>query len=72
MTDLETASMQDLVDEIQKRYDSVVILCLRNMGTGKRDRFWMTWNGGLTPCEGLLDAMKRELAYVDRPDRRRR
>lgn len=72
MTDLETATMRELVDEIEKRHEAVVVLGFRTVGKDRSDRVWMSWDGSLTLCEGLLDGMKRELAYVDRPDRRRR
>lgn len=62
MRPIEEFSDDDLVDELMRRYDDIVIGARRILNTGAtrtERRRW--WKGDMDACVGLVDAVKLDL-----------
>lgn len=70
-TDLETASVRELVTELEHRFDALMVLGFKYRGANQTDHLWQSWSGSATLCDGLVDSMKRTLDHVDRVEERR-
>ncbi len=60
MMDLSLVPLDDLVEEIVERHDSVIV-GMTKLKTGKESSFDFVWRGGLMPCLGMVTVAKRDL-----------
>jgi hypothetical protein len=63
--DLSLATVDDVLDELQKRYDSVMICAVRSRSESQEEHI-INWRGGALGAIGLAErARVRINAYLD-------
>ena len=60
MTPIEQILDEELIDELMRRYDDIVIGARRILNTSRTERRrW--WKGDMDACVGLVEAVKIDL-----------
>lgn len=67
--DLSLASWDEIIRELEERYDTVVVTVCSKSTSGQAVCRRSGWRGNCFTAYGMLAAMQREVeAYIDDPD----
>ena len=62
---LELATMNEILDELDRRYDSVILCTVRRRSTSEEETF-INWRGGSVGALGLAERARRRVnEYLD-------
>lgn len=67
MSDLHAATTKELIDELSRRNDSVVVCAARKSLDANNENEYMTyWSGSIFVCIGMIADLQHELLSRDK------
>lgn len=64
MNDLELATSEDLIAELQKRFTALVVAGITDLPADKTKEWWlMKYSGGPTVCYGIAKRVAHSIAH---------
>jgi len=57
-TDLTFISSEDMLEELKKRFDAIIIIGIQQKTGKEEDTYYHNYSGGIANCIGLCDLMK--------------